>query len=155
MDTKKLLEELEFVVLNAKEIPFSSKKMVDQDEVVRIIEAISSSLPNELDSAKRVVAEKEQIILDAQKQAENIIAQAKDYIAKITEESELVKNAQERANEIITCANESAENMKESALVYATDVLKYVEENMEGTLDSLRKNRESLMQQNQMTNREE
>ncbi len=149
MDTKKLLEELEYAVLNGRDVPFSNKKMVDQDEVTRIIEAINGSLPNELESAKRIVADKERIILDAQKQADNIIAQAKDYIAKITEESELVKNAQERANEIITYANQSADNMKESALVYATDVLKYVEENMEGTLDSLRKNRESLMEQNE------
>lgn len=155
MDTKKLLEELEYAVMSGRDVPFSNKKMVDQDEVARILEAINGSLPSELESSRRIVAEKEQIILDAQKQAENIIAQAKDYIAKITEESELVKNAQERANEIITCANESADNMKESALVYATDVLKYVEENMEGTLESLRKNRESLMQQNQKDTSEE
>ena len=86
-------------------------------------------------------------MMDAQKQAETIIAQAKDYIAKITEESELVKNAQERANEIIANANQTADTMQQNALEYATDVLKYVEVNMEGTLDSLRKNRESLMQQ--------
>ena len=146
MDTRKLLEELDYVVMNGREVPLTNKRIVDQDEVARIIDAINSSLPNELDNAKRIVADKERVMMDAQKQAE-IIAQAKDYIAKITEESELVKNAQERANEIIANANQTADTMQQSALEYATDVLKYVEENMEGTLDSLRKNRESLMQQ--------
>ncbi|MBS5887153.1 MAG: ATPase [Negativicoccus succinicivorans] len=147
MDTRKLLEELDYVVMNGREVPLTNKRLVDQDEVARIIDAINSSLPNELENAKRIVADKERVMMDAQKQAETIIAQAKDYIAKITEESELVKNAQERANEIIANANQTADTMQQNALEYATDVLKYVEENMEGTLDSLRKNRESLMQQ--------
>ena len=147
MDTRKLLEELDYVVMNGREVPLTNKRLVDQDEVARIIDAINSSLPNELENAKRIVADKERVMMDAQKQAETIIAQAKDYIAKITEESELVKNAQERANEIIANANQTADTIQQNALEYATDVLKYVEENMEGTLDSLRKNRESLMQQ--------
>ncbi|MDU4642149.1 MAG: ATPase [Negativicoccus massiliensis] len=147
MDTRKLLEELDYVVMNGREVPLTNKRLVDQDEVARIIDAINSSLPNELENAKRIVADKERVMMDAQKQAETIIAQAKDYIAKITEESELVKNAQERANEIIANANQTADTMQQNALEYATDVLKYVEVNMEGTLDSLRKNRESLMQQ--------
>lgn len=147
MDTRKLLEELDYVVMNGREVPLTNKRLVDQDEVARIIDAINSSLPNELENAKRIVADKERVMMDAQKQAETIIAQAKDYIAKITEESELVENAQERANEIIANANQTADTMQQNALEYATDVLKYVEENMEGTLDSLRKNRESLMQQ--------
>ena len=147
MDTRKLLEELDYVVMTGREVPLTNKRLVDQDEVARIIDAINSSLPNELENAKRIVADKERVMMDAQKQAETIIAQAKDYIAKITEESELVKNAQERANEIIANANQTADTMQQNALEYATDVLKYVEENMEGTLDSLRKNRESLMQQ--------
>lgn len=147
MDTRKLLEELDYVVMNGREVPLTNKRLVDQDEVARIIDAINSSLPNELENAKRIVADKERVMMDAQKQAETIIAQAKDYIAKITEESELVKNAQERANEIIANANQTADTMQQNAVEYATDVLKYVEVNMEGTLDSLRKNRESLMQQ--------
>ena len=140
MDTRKLLEELDYVVMNGREVPLTNKRLVDQDEVARIIDAINSSLPNELENAKRIVADKERVMMDAQKQAETIIA-------KITEESELVKNAQERANEIIANANQTADTMQQNALEYATDVLKYVEVNMEGTLDSLRKNRESLMQQ--------
>ena len=37
MDTRKLLEELENVINNASEVPFTNKKMVDKDEVERLI----------------------------------------------------------------------------------------------------------------------
>ena len=56
MDTRKLLEELENVINNASEVPFTNKKMVDKDEVERLIEAIKQSLPNELESARSIVA---------------------------------------------------------------------------------------------------
>lgn len=148
MDTKKLLEELENVVVNAKNIPFTTKKAVDEEEVTRLIDAINQSLPNELDNAKRIVADKERILLDAEKKADDTIAQAKDYIARITEESELVKQAQERANQIISSANASAEELRTSSVTYATDVLKYVETNMENMLDTLKKNRQSLIDSN-------
>jgi cell division septum initiation protein DivIVA len=131
MDTRKLLEELENVINNASEVPFTNKKMVDKDEVERLIDAINQSLPNELESARRIVADKERIMLDAEKKAEDTVAQAKDYIARITEESELVKQAQERANEVISSANKSADELRTSSVTYATDVLKYVETNME------------------------
>lgn len=148
MDTKKLLEELENIINNASDVPFTNKKMVDKEEIGRLIDAINHSLPDELDSAKRIVADKEQILLDAQKKADDTIAQAKDYIARITEESELVKQAQERSNQIITAANTSAEDLRNSSVTYATDVLKYVETNMENMLDTLKKNRQSLIDSN-------
>ena len=84
MDTKKLLEELENVIINASDVPFTNKKMVDGEEATRLIDAINQSLPNELDNAKRIVADKERILLDAEKKADDTIAQAKDYIARIT-----------------------------------------------------------------------
>ena len=148
METRKLLEELENAVLNASDVPFTNKKMVDKDDVSRIIDAINQSLPNELESARRIVADKERILLDAEKKADDTIAQAKDYIARITEESELVKQAQERANELTTSANQAADELRTSSVTYATDVLKYVETNLENILDSLRKNRQSLIDSN-------
>ena len=148
METRKLLEELENAVLNASDVPFTNKKMVDKDDVSRIIDAINQSLPNELESAKRIVADKERILLDAEKKADDTIAQAKDYIARITEESELLKQAQERANELTTSANQAADELRTSSVTYATDVLKYVETNLENILDSLRKNRQSLIDSN-------
>lgn len=147
MDTQALLKELEDLIMDGCGIPFVGKRAVSVDEAMRLIDEINQSLPNELAKAQSIVADADQRKLEAQKEAEKIVAQAKDYIAQITEESELVKMAQERANEIVAAAEESARNMNTNALTYATDVLKYVEDNMEQTLDSLRQNRESLMQQ--------
>ncbi len=148
MDTKKLLAELESVVKNAGDVPFTNKKMVDKEDIIRIIDAINQSLPNELDNAKRVVADKERILLEAEKKADDQIAQAKDYIARITDENELVKQAQDRANQIVTSANQAAEELETKSVTYASDVMKYVETQLEDMLETLKKNHQSLIDSN-------
>lgn len=146
MNTEQLLEELETLVETSNRIPMTTKRMVEEDEMMRIIDSIQESLPLELEESRRIVAEKDAVLVDAKKQAEDLIAQAKEYISKLTAESEIVKAAQEQANEIIANANKSSEELRNSSVQYGADVLKYVESNLEKTLESIRQNRESLRQ---------
>lgn len=146
MNTEQLLEELETLVETSNRIPMTTKRMVEEDEMMRIIDSIQESLPLELEESRRIVAEKDAVLADAKKQAEDLIAQAKEYISKLTAESEIVKAAQEQANEIIANANKSSEELRNSSVQYGADVLKYVESNLEKTLESIRQNRESLLQ---------
>lgn len=146
MNTEQLLEELETLVETSNRIPMTTKRMVEEDEMMRIIDSIQESLPLELEESRRIVAEKDAVLADAKKQAEELIAQAKEYISKLTAESEIVKAAQEQANEIIANASKSSEELRNSSVQYGADVLKYVESNLEKTLESIRQNRESLRQ---------
>lgn len=146
MNTEQLLEELETLVETSNRIPMTTKRIVEEDEMMRIIDSIQESLPLELEESRRIVAEKDAVLADAKKQAEDLIAQAKEYISKLTAESEIVKAAQEQANEIIANANKSSEELRNSSVQYGADVLKYVESNLEKTLESIRQNRESLRQ---------
>jgi cell division septum initiation protein DivIVA len=148
MKTDKLLDDLENVIASGSRVPFSNKRMVEEEEVMQILDAIKESLPLEVEESRKVIADREKILAEAQRHADSMVAQAKDYIAKLTEESELVRQSQEQANQIITYANQSSEELKNSSIVYAGDVLKYVEGNLEKTLESIRQNRESLLNNN-------
>lgn len=148
MRTEKLLEDLENLIESASRIPMTSKLVIEEEEIMNILDAINESLPLEMEESRRVIAERDKILADAQRQADTLIAQAKEYINKLTDESELVKQAQAQANQIIGAANQSSDELKNSSLQYASDVLRYVENNLEKTLESLRVNRESLKQTN-------
>lgn len=148
MNSDKLLEDLESAILNAAKMPFTNKKMIEEEEILQIIDDLKEAMPAELDQSKRIIAERDKILSDAQHHVDSMVAQAKDYIAKLTEESELVRQAQERANQIILQANNSSEELKNSSIRYAGDVLKYVESTLEKTLSSIQQNRESLLKSN-------
>ena len=148
MNSDKLLEDLESLVMNASKMPFTNKKMIEEEELLQIIDDLKESMPSELEQSKKVLAERDKIISDAQHHADSMVAQAKDYIAKLTEESELVRPAQEHANQNIQNANQSSEELKSSSITYAGDVLKYVETTLDKTLSSIKQNRDSLLQSN-------
>ena len=144
MKTEKLLEELENLIETSGHMPLTNKKMIEEEDIMRLVDALTESLPLELEESRRIVAERDRIIAEGQQQADALVAQAKEYIQKLTEESELVKQAQEHANHIIAEANKSSEELKNSSIQYASDVFKYVESNLEKTLESLKENRQTL-----------
>ena len=148
MNSEKLLEDLESIVVNASKMPFTNKKVVDEEELLSIVDELKGAMPDEVEQARKVLAERDKIIADAQRHADSMVAQAKDYIAKLTEESEIVRQSQEHANQIIQNANHSSEDLRNSSVTYAGQVLQYVESTLEKTLASVRQNREGLFQSN-------
>ena len=144
MRTEKLLEELENLIVTSNNMIMTNKKLIEEEEIMRIVDALTESLPLELEESRRIVAERDHIVAEGQKQADALIEQAKEYIQKLTEESELVKQAQEHANHIIAEDNKSSEELKNSSIQYASDVFKYVESNLERTLEALQENRQTL-----------
>ena len=148
MNSEKLLEDLESIVVNASKMPFTNKKVVDEEELLAIVDELKGAMPDEVEQARKVLAERDKIIADAQRHADSMVAQAKDYIAKLTEESEIVRQSQEHANQIIQNANHSSEDLRNSSVTYAEQVLQYVESTLEKTLASVRQNREGLVQSN-------
>lgn len=148
MNSEKLLEDLESIVVNASKMPFTNKKVVDEEELLAIVDELKGAMPDEVEQARKVLAERDKIIADAQRHADSMVAQAKDYIAKLTKESEIVRQSQEHANQIIQNANHSSEDLRNSSVTYAGQVLQYVESTLEKTLASVRQNREGLVQSN-------
>ena len=54
MNSDKLLEDLESLVMNASKMPFSNKKMVEEEEILQIIDDLKESMPAELEQAKKI-----------------------------------------------------------------------------------------------------
>ena len=61
MNSDKLLEDLESLVMNASKMPFTNKKMVEEEEILQIIDDLKESMPAELEQAKKVLSEKDKI----------------------------------------------------------------------------------------------
>lgn len=148
MRTEKLLTELDNLVSSSNTIPLTTKRVIEEEDLFQIIEALRETLPMEMEESRKIVEEKEKILEEARRQGESIIEQGKSYIAALTEESEQVKAAHERAAEIIRLSTQSSEELKASSITYAADVFRYVEANLEKALEGLRQNRESLKQTN-------
>ena len=68
-----LLDELEEIMDSSRAVPFSNKVSVDKEEIYDIISEIRMKLPNELKQSKWVIEERNKILIDAQKEADEIV----------------------------------------------------------------------------------
>ncbi|GAE89169.1 hypothetical protein [Acetivibrio straminisolvens] len=144
MEMLSILETLEDLVERSVSVPFSGKCMVDKEEILEIIKEIRLKLPDDLKQAKWVKEERQRILLEAQREANNIIKDAENKIASLIDEHEITKKAYEQSNEIISNAQKNAREIRLGTKEYADSVLSKVEQILEETLEVIRANREEL-----------
>lgn len=144
MDVLKLLDEIEDVIEESSTIPFAGKVLVDKNDILEIIREIRIKLPDEIKQAEWIKEERQRILAEAQKEADTIIDEVKLHIEEMVEQDEITKQAQERYEEIITKAQNSAKEIRIGAREYADGLLKEVEDNLKNIIDILEKNRQEL-----------
>lgn len=134
MAIEEILVEIENMIEDSFQIPFSNRRMINQDKMIHLVDDMRNSLPQVLQEAARVVKEKEKIIEDARKEGEKLKEQARVYAVSLVDENAIVKQAEKRAEEIIAEAHQKAEEMEMSMAGYADNVLDHVENNLQKAL---------------------
>ncbi|MBR5155250.1 MAG: ATPase [Clostridia bacterium] len=127
MDTLELITELEDIIDKGVAVPFSGRCLLDKEELLEIIQEIRLKLPTDLEQAKWIKAERQNIINDARKEAEEIIKAANDQLIAMVDDNEITKKATQAATEIMDSANAEANAAKESSYQYADYLLENVE----------------------------
>ncbi len=144
MEILTVLETLEDLIERSSGVPFSSKCLVDREEVLEIVKEMRLKLPDDIKQAKWVKEERQRILLQAQKEADNILKDAENKIASLVDEHEITKKAYEQANEIVGSAQKNAREIRLGAREYADSVLNKVEEILSDATDVIRTNRKEL-----------
>ena len=99
-----LLDELEEIMDSSRAVPFSNKVSVDKEEIYDIISEIRMKLPNELKQSKWVIEERNKILIDAQKEADEIVKNAEERLVRMIDDNEVTKKAYDQAANIIESA---------------------------------------------------
>ena len=144
MEIFTLLENLEDLLTNGAKVPFSTKVMVDSEEVGEILEEIRLKLPDELKQAKWVKEERQRIIQDANKEAEDIVREAETKIISMIDNHEITRQAMAQKEEIIESANKVSKEISMGTREYADALLERLEEILNETLTVIHNNRKEL-----------
>lgn len=144
MEIFTLLETIEEMLETSKSIPFSTKGIVDKEEMLEIIKEIRLKLPEELKQAKWVKEERQRILVEAQNEADEIIKEAENRIISMIDEHEITRKAYEKKVEIIETANEMSREISKGTKDYADNVLAGIEVALEDALKVIQDNRKEL-----------
>lgn len=144
MEIFTLLERLEDILESGRTLPFSNKEIVNKEDLLDIIKEIRLKLPDELKQAKWVKEERERIMLEAQKEADDIVKEAENRIISMIDEHEITRKAYEQKAEIIETANEMSREISKGTRDYADGILEKIEIALEDAIKTIQNNRKEL-----------
>ena len=102
-----------------------------------LIKEIRLKLPDELKQAKWIKEERERIISEAHKDADDIVKEAEKRIISMIDEHEITKKAYEKKDEIVAEANEKYRVMDRETKAYADGILENVQNRVKALQESL------------------
>ena len=122
-DITYLLETLEEAFSTGTRFPFTSRTLVDDEKCLEIIDQIKLSLPREIRQARQVNSQRDTVLEEARKRAEQIIMSAENEARERVREHPIAREAEAHGREIVSQAERRAAQMKSDVEEYAYRVL--------------------------------
>jgi cell division septum initiation protein DivIVA len=144
MDIMALIDRIEELVDNGRSVPFSGSKMVDPEKVYEIIDEIRAQFPDELKQARWIVKERQEMLEEAEKEANRILEEARDRAQSIASEQEIVKMSEQQAAAILDDARTKEREIRLGAEDYADEMLANLEVNLGKLLTAVQRGRDRL-----------
>ena len=144
MDIMALIDRIEEIIDNARGVPFSSQKMVDPDKVYEIIDEVRAQYPDELKQARWIVKERQEMLEEAEKEANRILEEARDRAQALANETEVVRLAESQAADILDKARNQEREIRLGAEDYADEMLANLEVNLGKLLTAVQRGRDRL-----------
>ncbi|MGN1133401.1 MAG: hypothetical protein ACI4RN_02990 [Oscillospiraceae bacterium] len=116
MNIEEILKLMDELLDDAGSIPFSSKKSIDCEQMREYVDSIRLNLPAEMQKAKDTARDRENIINEANKEAENIIKAAEEKAKVLVSQEEILKQADDVANDQIQRAMAQANKIVAEAI---------------------------------------
>ncbi len=141
MDIMEIINLMEESIDKASTVPFSGKILIDKEEILDFIQEMRLSYPDEVKEAKWVKEERQKILNEAEGRADSMLKTAEAKMIQMVDESEIVRQAQEKADKMLEEATDNASKLRTDSDQYADDVLGDVERRLEMLLKKVNDDR--------------
>ena len=108
MEILELIDRIEDLVEESSSLPFSKKVMVDSEALFFILKEMRENIPEEIKQAQWIQEEKDRILNDATKDANQIIEQANAQAFKIKSDAEVKFEKLISENDVVVAAEKKS-----------------------------------------------
>jgi len=144
LDVLALIDKLDDLIHNARTVPFSDKVAIDREEIYELLDQMRSSIPEEIKQSRWIVKERQEMLAEAKREADRLVADARDKAAHEASQEEIVKRADREAAQILEEARVREREVRLGAEDYADEVLSTLELNLGKFLAAVQRGRERL-----------
>ena len=161
-----ILDQLAALATGAPRVPWSSRAVVDAEELAALVTELRERLPRDLEEAHQIVAQREAILLEAEVSARDLLTEAEGEVERLVRQHTITRRAEERAGRLLADAEKRSEQELERARqeaarltevaaaeaqaqraaadAYSLDVLRRLEAQLTGFVASVRKGMAAL-----------
>ena len=120
---EQLIDEIEGYIDNCKYKAFSTDViMVNKAEIDELIRELRIKTPEEIKRYQKIIMNKEAILNDAKKKAEELLNNAAVQTNELISEHQIMQQAYAQANEIVETATHQAQEILDNATIEANNV---------------------------------
>lgn len=138
MDIQHLVDRLEDLIDQGRHMPFSKFTMIDEEMALEIIDQMRISIPEEIEKAARIIAQRDRVLAQANEEAARILQQAREKGLQMLDQDVNVQAAQNRAANVVEEARQEAERITQEADQYVMSVLSKLEQSLLKNLNVVR-----------------
>lgn len=120
-NVKQILEHIEELVLDSTKIPIVNKLIIDEDKLFSLLDALSKTLPLEMDESKEIVKNKDALLSEAKSRAMELLQTSEARAREMLQTSEL------KSKEMLTYAETKSKELRESSEKESREKLEYAE----------------------------
>ncbi len=132
------------MVKEARGVPLSASCVVHRGELLEMLDQARVALPTDLQSANEILLERDSIIEQAQETADQLIAHAREEVAHLVEQTQIVAAAHKEAQKIMADVDAEAKYEREEIESYIDSRLATLEVILNKTLDVVQRGRDKL-----------
>ncbi|MCL1838250.1 MAG: hypothetical protein FWG47_02905 [Propionibacteriaceae bacterium] len=148
--TEAILAGLYELVENAKSVPMSASCMVNRKETLQILEQAREAFKIDIGEAQRVTENSLATLERAQKEAEQIIKAAEDKATYLSNQTEVVSQATQRAEAIEMQAMAESDALKRETDTYIDQRIASFEAALQNTINQIQTMRSRLADRSQI-----
>ena len=148
MDVLVLIDRLDDLVHNAKTY-LTDQVRLDREEIYEILDQMRATIPEEIKQARWIVKERQEMLAEAKRECDRIIQEAREQAMREASQTEIVKLAENQAEDIVDDARRRRDPARDGGLGGLDPLDARV--NLDKFLTAVKRGRERLHERSQET----
>ena len=110
------LDRIEEIVLESPRVPLSGKTVISEDELLDQLDVVRVNLPAAVQESVQIVQQREEILMEAEQYAQEIVTAAEKQAATILNEMAIVRQAEVQAAQLRATTEQECEALRSQTL---------------------------------------
>ena len=145
MNIEEILDMMDDMLDRAWSLPMTGGRcVIDAEKVREMIDDIRLNLPSEVKQAKGIVADRNEILTAAKREAETLVRRAEERARQLVSQEAVLKEAQGKATEVLSQTQMRSREMKQAAQEFSDKMLRETEESLAKALTDVKTTRQAL-----------